>query len=96
MATINPWEGNPYDTGRPTGQGAPSIEELFQQGNVQVSPREAGPDPRATMAAQQLSDYSMRDRSGVTYGGAETTPGYAPGSTFFLKQGADFFIHFWG
>src|SRR3972149_7841870 len=51
MATINPWEGNPYDTGRPMGQGAPSIEELFQQGNVGVNRDETPPQQAAGMEA---------------------------------------------
>ena len=84
MATINPWEGNPYDTGRPTGQGVPSIEELFQQGNVGVN-RDETPPQQAQSVEDLMASRTLGDQ-GVTYGGAETRPGYAPGSTYFPEQ----------
>ena len=92
MAIIDPWDIEDIRS-IPQGQmprGTPTLEELFERGRVQVAPGEVGPDPRAAAAVQQLSDYAMRDRSGVTYGGAETAPGYAPGSTFFPEQRLSF------
>ena len=55
---IDPWEGNPYDTGRPQNQGLPSIEDLMQQGNVQVQPGGAATDQRDSV--NQLLEYTGR------------------------------------
>lgn len=68
MAIIDPWEGNPYDTGRPPSQGLPSLEELMQQGNVQVqregpTPEQIGQSPGPSTTKHWSSDPSIWSRN---------------------------------